>query len=218
MAGVQHQMVETETTTAVPHQHTQSPPPQNPKLPRKQPQASTLTTTEPSPNSMTENTLASSRPPPHFQSMYDSSIFSASLATTTTAKSTTTSGTPIPTDGAECATFFLMELYTGISWIFEWQIIDNIRGETYYSCDTSPDIEVTADTIAPNLDYPDSDIRPFEFHGISGCQYTAGEYNTIETMAYPGVDTISCETDSDANDELECEGVALMILVLTCWW
>jgi hypothetical protein len=62
-----------------------------------------------------------------------------------------------------------MELYTGISWIFEWQIIDNIGGETYYPCDTSPDIKVTADTVAPNPDYPDSNIGPFESHGISGC-------------------------------------------------
>ncbi|KAL4733816.1 hypothetical protein BDV11DRAFT_175333 [Aspergillus similis] len=161
-----------------------------------------------------------------FQSMYDS-IFSTSTTTTTTTTTTkgqttttttSSSGTPTPTDGAKYATFFLMELYTGASWIFEWQIIDNIGGETYYPCDISPDIEVTADTVAPDPDYPDTDIGPFESHGISGCQYTAGKDNTIGTMTCPGVDTITCGTDSYANDDFECDGGALMILVFTCWW
>lgn len=111
-----------------------------------------------------------------------------------------------------------MELYTGASWVFEWQIIDNIGGETYYPCDTSPDIEVAADTVAPDPDFPDSDIGPFESHGISGCQYTAGKDNTIGTMTCPGVDTITCGTGSYANDDFACVGGAVMILVFSCWW
>lgn len=157
-----------------------------------------------------------------FQSVYNSIFSNSATATSTTgtiqsSTSSTTVSTPTPTNGSKYATFYLMEWYSVSSWTFNWQILDNIGGQTYNPCTTSYDIEVFADTVGPNPDFPDKDIGPFESHGISACMYTAGKGNTIGTMTCPGVDTITCETDSSSNDSFECNPI-LMIYVFSCWW
>ncbi|GIJ99593.1 hypothetical protein Aspvir_001727 [Aspergillus viridinutans] len=164
-----------------------------------------------------------------YQSAYDSQFSSTTTKSTTTkATTTTTESTKSTTSTASTSTatststtrkwvsFYLMEEYTGISWIFERMVIDSIGGVEYDPCEVSPDAEVTADTVAPNPDFPDSDIGPFEAHGVPGCQYTAGKDNTVGTLTCPGVDGIACAKDSDYGELFECDG-PVMVYVMACF-
>ncbi|KAJ5658520.1 uncharacterized protein N7484_002169 [Penicillium longicatenatum] len=137
-----------------------------------------------------------------------------SSKTTSKSTATTASATATPSN---IAAFLLFTEYAGDTWIFQWWVIDENTESVTDVCDTSADIEASADTVGPNPDYPDSDIGPFESHGISGCQYTAGKKNTIGTMACPGVDSITCEKDPQYNEDFECDG-PVMVAVMRCLW
>jgi hypothetical protein len=96
--------------------------------------------------------------------------------------------------------------------------MDTTIGETWYPRDTSPDITTTADTVAPNPAFPDSDIGPFESHGIEGCQYTAGDDDDdVGGMTCPGVDNIACEK-AYYGSSYSCDGGGLIVLVMHCYW
>ncbi|KAL5040862.1 hypothetical protein BDW71DRAFT_201835 [Aspergillus fruticulosus] len=149
-----------------------------------------------------------------------SSSSSSSGSKTTTATSTTsTASAPSATDGANEVIFQLMELYSGYTWIFEWQLVDSTIGDTFYPCDTSPDISASADTVAPNPAFPDKDIGPFESHGIEGCQYTAGDDDDdVGSMTCPGVEKIVCEKDDSYGLSFSCDGGAVVVIVMHCYW
>jgi hypothetical protein len=148
-------------------------------------------------------------------------VGTTTTTTTTSRAKTTTSmvSTPSATSGANEVAFGLFELYSGSTWIFEWMLIDTIIGEEFYPCDTSPDISTSADTVAPNPAFPDKDNGPFESHEIEVCQYTAGDDDDdVGSMTCPGVDKIVCEKSVYYGSSYSCDGGALIVLVMHCYW
>jgi chitinase len=160
-----------------------------------------------------------------WESLYSSMIATGTVTSTTTTKtqtstetSTSTSSNPTPTDGAKFATFAIMEMWTGVSWLREWDILDTTEGVAFDPCEINPDISIKAYTVGADPNFPDQDIGPFESHGIEGCQYTAGkDDDTIGTMTCPGVDQITCRDPGDTTS-VACDGGATVTLVFDCWW
>lgn len=109
-----------------------------------------------------------------------------------------------------------MSEYTDI-FLFFWEVIDSTVGGDVDPCEASPDWSSDADTVAPDPDFPDSDLGTFTSHSVDGCEYKYGKDNTVGTMTCPGVDSIACQKSEQYNDSWECGG-PVMVLVIDCLW